>query len=460
MERKVAKKSAVEKKNDPVVNDPFAEIVTEPAAKTRAVKAVKAETKEVKKPAKSAVKPTKTAVVAVADAFAAPATDTEPSKKAPVKAAKAAKTKAAKAVAVKAKAKKAAESRSVAPTDLEEPEAVAVSPIKKATAKSSVKKATKSAVRTKKASLDVTAEIAASEPEVELSPVFKALADVSLPELKKENRARLLMQSPTRLYFYWSIRENPWQQLRKIFGDDLGSYTLVLKLTDLKRDIEKVHPCDAEGNWWFDVEPDGEYQAEIGFYAVNRPYFRIIYSNTIVTPRRSPSPRPASEAQWTVSANKFAEVLDVAGFSRDAFDVAMAGDDHAAAEDATHTAFASLVGTREGIEAISPEDIRYALLALASGFTLEELRWRVSPALFAILQSHVEKLAADKALAALTQHFDIDEAEWTEEEFSAAVYGASLVHFPKTLKTKRIASKGSTKLAPRYNPVSSHSVGK
>ena len=307
----------------------------------------------------------------------------------------------------------------------------------------------------KKADLDVTAEIATTEPVVELSPVFKALADVTLPEVTRENRARLQMQSPTRLYFYWSIRENPWALLSSVFGKDLGNYALVLKLVDVKNDREEIQPCDAEGNWWFDVEPDGEYQAEIGFYAVGRPYFRIVYSNTISTPRRSPSNRPATDSRWTVSANKFAEVLDVAGFSRDAFDVALAGDDVYAAQDATQTAFASLVGNRRvDIGGISADELRYAMIALASGATLEELRTRVGARLFAILQANAANISAGSAKSSLGEYFEIDESEWTEEQFGSAVFGASLVNFPKTLKTR----KTTTVFSPRYNPVSSHSI--
>ncbi|MEQ1922039.1 MAG: DUF4912 domain-containing protein, partial [Pyrinomonadaceae bacterium] len=269
-----------------------------------------------------------------------------------------------------------------------------------------------------------------------------------------ENRARLQMQTPTRVYFYWSIKENPYQLLKRTFGDDTGSYTLVLKLTNLRNDTEEIHACEPDGNWWFSVEPDGEYQAEVGFYAPNRPYFRIVYSNTVVTPRRSPSPHPASEARWTVSANKFAEVLDVAGFSRDAFDVAMAGDDIYAAGDATQMAFSNFVGAKHDLNGVSAEDIRYAMIAIAAGATLDELRFRVSPALFAVLQANAEKLNAGKAMSALSEHFDIDEAEFVEEEFGAAVFGASLVNFPRTLKTRT----ASAKYSPRYNPVSSHSI--
>lgn len=431
MEKKVTKTKATTTRSAATkaagASDPFAEKVDVPVVKKRVAKSatVVAVNKSLKsKTAKTVAKKAAAPVIEVSsDAFAEPVTATSPVAKTPSK-------------------KIAAAAKATTGMPAERPAKAVKKPAAKTT-------------RSKKADLDVTPELAAAEPDVKISPVFKALADVTLPELEREDRARLLMQSPTRLYFYWSVRENPWQRLKAIFGDDLGSYTLVLKLTDLKRDAEEIHPCDAEGNWWFDVEPDGEYQAEVGFYATNRPYFRMIYSNTVTTPRRNPSPRPASDAKWTVSANKFAEVLDVAGFSRDALDVSMAGDDHAGAENTTHAAFSRFIGTRDhNLDAVSAEDIRYAMLALASGFTLEELRFRVGPALFAILQANVEKLAADKAMSALSEYFDIDQAEWTEEEFGSAVYGASLIHFPKTLKTKKLSSGFS----PRYNPVSSHSI--
>ncbi len=360
-------------------------------------------------------------------------------------------TKTVKVEAVEASAPKKAGRKSAS-----EPGAVATgSVVVKETAKA-ISTKTGKAVAPKKAAktvaADVTAEIAAAKPDVKLSPIFKALATPVLPELARENRARLLMQTPTRLYFYWAVKENPWHLLKQAFGSDTGSYTLVLKLTNLRHGYEEIHPCDAAGNWWFDVEPDGEYQAEVGFYAPNRPYFRVIYSNTIETPRRSPSPHPASEARWSVSAGKFAEVLDVAGFSQDAFDVALAGDDHEAAQSATHDAFTQFAG-EHNIDGISVEDIRYAMLAIASGATLEDLRHKISPALFAILMANADKVIAAKAMAALGEHFDIDETEYTEKQLGPAVYGASLVNFPKTLKTRRVSSK----IGERYSPVSSHS---
>ncbi len=431
MKTKITKTKKLDEKMAAIGIDPFATAVEETAAKKPAAKktaAVKA-TKAVAETPKKAVR--KTAKTVTLDPFAEMAVEAVASS--PVK-------------------KRSRTTKKAAPAESTATETLAVG-LHKASTKKVVKKTTKKA--TKKLNLDVTADLAATEPDVKLSPVFKALADVSLPELKRENRARLQMQTPTRLYFYWSIRENPWHTLRNVFGDDLGSYMLVVKLIDTRTSRETIKQCEAEGNFWFDVEPDGEYQAEIGFYAPNRPYFRIVYSNTIATPRRSPSPRAATESDWTVSANKFAEVLDVAGFSRDAFDVAMAGDDVAASSDASHTAFTRLVGNNDNdLRGIAAEEIRYALVALASGTTLEELRFRVSPALFAILQASAANIEAGRAMSALTEYFDIDETEWTEEQFGPAVYGASLVNFPRTLKTKAL----SPKYAPRYNPVSSHSI--
>ena len=282
----------------------------------------------------------------------------------------------------------------------------------------------------------------------DMPPVFRELAVPKLPELPKANRARLLMQSPNRIFFYWSVGSNPFYKLHKALGTDTSGYTLVLKLIDLDRDTERVYPVDAEGSWWFDVEADGKYRAEIGFYAPNRPYVRALYSNTIETPRKAPSPRVDTEADWAVSADRFARVLEVSGFEQDAFEVAIAGDDLASSERATHSAFEELVDDREiDLGTIAAEEIRHVLLLLAAGVTLDELRSRISAALFAMLQAYADRLSSERALQVLKDRFEIEATEFTEEEFEPAVFGASVVNFPKKLKTRRTL--------PKLNPVSS-----
>ncbi|MGB7068793.1 MAG: DUF4912 domain-containing protein [Pyrinomonadaceae bacterium] len=298
------------------------------------------------------------------------------------------------------------------------------------------------------------ASVPAEEVDVEMSPIFKELAFPKLPELEKENRARLQMQSPNSLYFYWSIKNNPFQVLNRAFGGDSGSYSLVVKMKNMSRGTEEIHTVDTEGTWWFHVDANNEYCAEIGFYAPNRPYFRIMYSNTVATPRKTPSPRTASDADWTVTSDRFAQVLDVSGFKQDAFDVALAGDDWESSEHSTKSAFAQFLG-KPGttFEGISQEDLRYALFALAAGVSLETLRWSISPALFAILDANTEMLGGPNAFAALQDHFGLesDDAEEDEEEFGSAVFGASLINFPRRLRRKgrELTSPGS------FEPLSS-----
>jgi hypothetical protein len=283
----------------------------------------------------------------------------------------------------------------------------------------------------------------------DMPPAFRELALPKLPELPKQNRARLQMQTPNRLFFYWSLGANPFQKLNRALGSQTASYTLVLKLVDLRRDVEQIHPVDGEGTWWFDVEADGEYRAEIGFYAPNRPYVRAAFSNTVQTPRKSPSPRIDTEADWQVTSDRFARVLEVAGFTEDAFDVALTGDDIHSAEAATQAAFAEFIDDKTvDFGDVAADELRSALYLLASGAALEALRGRISPALFAILQSRRSSITAENAMTVLSERFEVEGDEIVSEEFGAAVFGASLINFPRRIRTKRTM--------PKLRPVSSY----
>ncbi len=303
----------------------------------------------------------------------------------------------------------------------------------------------------------VEPEIPAAD-EKNYSPEFLELAMPKLPNLGSHgNRARLLMQTPNRLYFYWAVGKNPFHTLNRAVGHS-SNYTLVLKLVDLRNDNEQIFPVDASGNWWFDVDADGEYRAEIGFYAVNRPYIRVLYSNTVTTPRKNPSPRSADTAEWRVPAVKFAEVLEAAGFQRDAFDVVLAGDDVDAAEGATRSAFAQFSGRKPAeFASLEAAEMRYAMLAIASGIPLEQLRGLISERLFRFLSS-LGTLDGELALASLKTEFEFDEEEFEiEEEVGPTVFGASQVHFPRrSRKGKRLSELNPLEDFGGVKPVSSH----
>ncbi len=299
---------------------------------------------------------------------------------------------------------------------------------------------------------ETVGETIETETEVE-NPIFKELSEPKLPELPRENRARLQMQSPNRIYFYWSLKNNPFQTLQKIFGGQTSNYRLVAKLINQKTEVEEIHPVEAEGNWWFSVDADSAYRAEIGFYAPNRPYFRIVFSNTVETPRKSPSPRIDYSPDFTVNAQKFAEVLKRSGYKQDAFEVALAGDDIDYADFATKNAFSRLTG-KQFVSTNDTSELRFALLALASGYSMEELRAHISPTLFAVLQESAEKLSAEKTLSALQENFDVLEDEFIEEQEESlmpTVFGASLINFPKTSRKKRLPRK----ILPKFEPISS-----
>ena len=279
-------------------------------------------------------------------------------------------------------------------------------------------------------------------------PIFKELSEPKLPELPKENRARLSMQSPTRLHFYWSLKTNPFQTLIRLFPSQTGNYTFVVKLVNETAEREEIIPIEAEGSAWFDADAGSHYRAEIGFYAPHRPFIRVMFSNTVETPRKSPSQRRDYSPHFAVSANQFAEVLDASGFQQDAFEVALAGDDAKFAENATQNAFSQFVGKQESdFVRDDSSEMRYALLALASGISTENLRGQISKNLFSKLLRSAEKLSAEKALLALQENFGVFSDEIFEEEFfTPTVFGASLINFPRVSRKRFV---------PKFAPVSS-----
>lgn len=287
-----------------------------------------------------------------------------------------------------------------------------------------------------------------NEPEdlEEKSPVFRELAEPKLPALPVENRARLQMQSPNKLYFYWSIKNNPFQTLSRVFGGRAENYTLVAKLVNRTQNSEELVPIETDGSTWFDVDAASSYRAEIGFYAANRPFVRVMFSNTVATPRKNPSPRRDFSSDWTVSANQFAKVLDVSGYAQDAAEVALAGDDFEVSQKATRNAFSQIVGYQAAdFVENNQSEIRFVLLALASGYALEALRGQISKNLFTKLQENSEKLNAAAALAALQENFG-DFAEETVEEFGNTVFGASSINFPHVSRRR---------VLPKFAPLSS-----
>lgn len=292
----------------------------------------------------------------------------------------------------------------------------------------------------------------AADPRMS-DPVFRKLAMPELAPIPKRNRARLQMQNPYRLYFYWSVKANPFKTLNSAFAGLTGSYVLIVKLVETASGNEEIFPINSEGNWWFDVKPDSEYRAEIGFYAPNRPYIRILYSNTVQTPRVKPSMRSDYTPSFSINARQFAEVLDSSGYKRDAVDVVLAGDDSEAADRATANAVKSLSDSTHHYSHAQANQIRFALFALASGYTLNDLREVFSRDTFELLEKIFAGISKENALAALKLNFDVVEDEiFVEETLGPEIFGASLVHFPKTMRSVKTPGNLLPKLSKFGNP--------
>jgi hypothetical protein len=283
---------------------------------------------------------------------------------------------------------------------------------------------------------------------------IEELLEPKLPPLPMINRAQLQMQSPNRAFFYWSLKSNPFSTLQKIFGRSALNYKLVAKLINQTENSEQIFPIDIAGSTWFDVESDSTYRVEIGLLAPNRPFIRLLFSNTVQTPRSAPSPYFDWSPEFAISAQDFAEVLDAAGFKQDAIEMALAGDQKA--DIATQNTFFSLFG-QQFLNARLGE-LRYALFALASGLTLEDLRYQISPSLFALLEKLMlemsEQPTAEKIRAVLYENFDIgEEVEEPEEieveiEETVRVFGASLINFGKKAPRRFKLPKKFPKISP------------
>lgn len=236
---------------------------------------------------------------------------------------------------------------------------------------------------------ELTEEVKAEETrEVERSPIFKKLSEPKLPELPSDDRARLQLQSPNRLFFYWSSRKNPYANLQRLFGERFSGYDLAVRLINLKDDSVRVMPADTSGTSWFDVGSDTSYRAELGFFSQNRPFIRVMYSNTVQTPRPSPSRRLASDADFAVRTQQFADVLSASGFAHENVAQDFAFADKLLADARAREIAARLTDEKEEPSAdISLLELRWVLVSLAAYAPLDELKRSVSPALVAWLES-------------------------------------------------------------------------
>jgi hypothetical protein len=218
-------------------------------------------------------------------------------------------------------------------------------------------------------------------------------ADEPLPESYELDRISLLAQSPRRIYLYWELARDPFEPLRRVFGQSDG-YRLAVRLTNLDTEEITLHEASETRSQWFDAQPDHVYSAEIGLYSPGRPFIRLLKSGERRTPRASVSLHTEPEPEWSVTAEQFSRVLDDAGYVSDALEVALE-----AADEATNNAATRSITRRLAPVSLPPmseeelAELRGVLTALAFGMPWGSLR----PMLSQNLAAWFDRFSTDEA---------------------------------------------------------------
>ncbi|HYG11382.1 MAG TPA: DUF4912 domain-containing protein, partial [Pyrinomonadaceae bacterium] len=140
--------------------------------------------------------------------------------------------------------------------------------------------------------------------------------DDMLPVVLKRDFIQLLLQSPYKLYLYWTFARDPHTVLREAFGELAAQYRLAVRLIKVESGEEFLFDAPRERAQWFDVYPRHVYRAEVGFRAEARPFVRLLSSNTVTTPPDRASHLSDASREFQLEANEFAQLLGGAGYER------------------------------------------------------------------------------------------------------------------------------------------------
>ena len=268
--------------------------------------------------------------------------------------------------------------------------------------------------------------------------------DEPLPEAYHVDRIRLLAQSPRKLHLYWEFAGDPFETLRRAFGAQAARYKLVVRLINIETGEVSWHEAAASRSQWFNVQPDKSYRAELGFYAQGRAFIRLFSSNIVRTPRAGVARAASQAAEFSVSPEAFARVLDEAGYASDALEVSLE-----AADLATHDAATLAVTANLGVPHFTLmtdgdlSELRSLLAALALGMNRDEPSPLLSPALAewlgSVQREHEEALRPEHLLEILRETLGIQTSLVSLDEFDEVamrrvarfIVGASQVNMPR-----------------------------
>ena len=176
------------------------------------------------------------------------------------------------------------------------------------------------------------AEVTAA-PDAARAPIAARATDTLsnlLPFALKRDFIQLLLQSPHRLYLYWTFARDPHATLREAFGELAADYRLSVRLVKVETGEDFLLDATRERAVWFEVYPHHVYRAEVGFHAPARPFVRLLSSNSVTTPPDRASHLSDAEVEFQLERKELARLLGGAGYERYARGLAGdAGEAHA-----------------------------------------------------------------------------------------------------------------------------------
>jgi hypothetical protein len=138
----------------------------------------------------------------------------------------------------------------------------------------------------------------------------------AMPVVLKRDFIQLLLQSPHRLYLYWTFARDPHATLREAFGALAAPYRLAVRLVNVEGGEDFLLDAPRERAQWFEVYPRHVYRAEVGFHAAGRPFVRLLSSNTVTTPPDRASHLSDAEQEFEIEAAAYTQLLGGAGYER------------------------------------------------------------------------------------------------------------------------------------------------
>jgi hypothetical protein len=160
---------------------------------------------------------------------------------------------------------------------------------------------------------EIAATDAVAAPASALPP---STPDDARPVLPERDFIQLLLQSPHRLYLYWTFARDPHATLREAFGELADGYRAAVRLIKVESGEEFLLDAPGERAQWFEVYPRHVYRAEVGFHAPGRPFVRLLASNTVTTPPDRASHLSDEDQELGLGPTTFRQLLDGAGYER------------------------------------------------------------------------------------------------------------------------------------------------